>query len=1054
MPRFLQVLFVVFLAMPVLSWFTVGSPMVLLANGATPLAIAAVFAYWVGPLALSGAIYFRAHTVAFVFMAECTALLAHAALAAQASTNAALSMTRIALIACIAVLGLAFVHRDVSMPFFSGKKRGFRGASRLRVNAALKLKTAAGLEIASEMEDCSLIGMSLALGANPEVDRGDRVNVAIRLEKTTYNVDAKVEWCVRDEPFYRVGVSTTDVTLMERIIKDVTLRAVPGYQSSVLKLLTRTSISRAALAMWLVSFAGVAGVPACGESKPEKRPKTAESKNATKKKPIAAVEVGGRDGGAASKIPAGDLVTEQPPQDISATDVANGEAASCTIEVDPPDVKAGDIAKVQMKTSGTVRTAVLDGKSIKPEGLTVDVKVDQPMVFTGSVSGVGSNVCSGAVSVGGEKSDAGLPPSCTLDVNPKTASAGDQIVLTVHGENATKALINGEKADISGGSVKIAALRSAVYQAMVINDAGESATCSSPLAVGDLPPPPAPPACVLTTSDRVAEAGAPVTITMITTGDVDTAFVGDVALKDGGGSITQKLKRSKVFSGYVSGLGGFGSCAVAVTVAGDSPPPPIASCMLVATPAAVAAGQAVTLSMVATNAKSVDQPGKSAGAGKPFQDSPASTTTYTGVARNIDGVAAPCAAMVVVDNAPPKSAACELSVLPESVEAGGGVFLTVKATDSAQTTIQGQLVAAAGGNIPVVATTPPEQEFTGRVRGTDGELHTCTAALRVTGDAEDGSGDPALADDGGAAEGGDGTTAGGMAGTAGGATGTAAGTAGNAGGTAGTAGGTAGTDGGTAGTAGGATAGGATAGTATTANKNLRFDLSDVCTKGADCDARIGQGAKLCSAVKQIGAAIDETACVLGLTCVRDTCDGKAAADCLRSMFGCTDITKAQAGIHLEFAGVCLEGTTCVTPNLTPPRIKCRDAIIATAGTTGLDGAECKVDGQTCVNFAKCFGPGGATCAAGSFRKMYRCQKTVSDAGTLDFNNFCTAGADCGQMPVCEEVFTDGQPFDGHACNAATQPRCRVRACIDKADPATCGAESIFRVFRCAPAPT
>lgn len=227
LPRFFQVLFVVFLAMPVLSWTTIGSPFDVVQNHPGTAAWVALFAYWIGPVALSAAVFFRLHTVAFFYMTECVALLGHAALEGQAANAGTGTFTRVALIACVAVLGLAFLHRDVSMPFFSARKRGFRGAGRLRVNSSLKVRTPDGRDVTAEMEDCSLIGMCLALGA--PVERGDAVKVSVKLEKETYAVDAKVEWCVRDEALYRVGVSTTDVAAMAIVIKGVTLRSVPSY---------------------------------------------------------------------------------------------------------------------------------------------------------------------------------------------------------------------------------------------------------------------------------------------------------------------------------------------------------------------------------------------------------------------------------------------------------------------------------------------------------------------------------------------------------------------------------------------------------------------------------------------------------------------------------------------------------------------------------------------------------------------------------------------------------------------------------------------------------
>lgn len=278
LPRSFQVLLVLFLLVPIWSTMVVGSPLATALDGRAAGWFALV-AYWIGPFALSLALARRSHLVVFAFMAECVAMLAHT-LSTDVADSAAYTVARGLMIACVAGLGLAFLSRDVAIPFIAGGKRGFRGATRLRSNSSLRLTTASGKEIAAEMEDCSLAGMAFAAAATddmPHLARGDRISLEVKTERGRHVVDGRIEWCARDDLFLRVGVSTGDVETMAAVIDGVTLRAVSVHRRSLMKLATKASHSRTAFATWLLAFAGTIGVPACGTDSSFSQGKTASA---------------------------------------------------------------------------------------------------------------------------------------------------------------------------------------------------------------------------------------------------------------------------------------------------------------------------------------------------------------------------------------------------------------------------------------------------------------------------------------------------------------------------------------------------------------------------------------------------------------------------------------------------------------------------------------------------------------------------------------------------------------------------------------------------------
>ncbi len=270
LPRFLQVMATVFGLIPLWSAVTLGPPWDIVQDEPVLAASVLLAAYWVGPLLLCFALLRRSYAVFFVFMVECLALLGHAALDAG-DTAATETLARVILVSCVLVLGAAFLYRDVSMPFFAQKRRGWRRASRLRVNSSLRLHPGAdrSITVAAEMEDCSLVGMSIAMPVEggPKLAKGDQVLIIVRIGVHSFEVHGRIEWAVRDEYLMRAGFSTPDLATMDRVIAGTTLRATPRLKTAALKLLARNSVKRAAVMMWIASVSGAAGVPACQSTK-------------------------------------------------------------------------------------------------------------------------------------------------------------------------------------------------------------------------------------------------------------------------------------------------------------------------------------------------------------------------------------------------------------------------------------------------------------------------------------------------------------------------------------------------------------------------------------------------------------------------------------------------------------------------------------------------------------------------------------------------------------------------------------------------------------------
>lgn len=63
--------------------------------------------------------------------------------------------------------------------------------------------------------------------------------------------------------------------------------------------------------------------------------------------------------------------------------------ASCTLTADPPQIVAGQSSTLIFKTSGTVKSAMLDGEEVPVTGATKTVKPTVTTTYTGQVTGVG-----------------------------------------------------------------------------------------------------------------------------------------------------------------------------------------------------------------------------------------------------------------------------------------------------------------------------------------------------------------------------------------------------------------------------------------------------------------------------------------------------------------------------------------------------------------------------------------------------------------------------------------------------------------------------------------
>lgn len=124
--------------------------------------------------------------------------------------------------------------------------------------------------------------------------------------------------------------------------------------------------------------------------------------------------------------------------------------ASCTLTADPPQIVAGQSSMLIFRTSGTVKSAMLDGEEIPVTGATKTVKPTVTTTYTGRVTGIGGTQTASATVTVVPPPPPVIPetPSAPPPAAPAPAKIAETKSLTIHFATDKYAIRNVDKAKL------------------------------------------------------------------------------------------------------------------------------------------------------------------------------------------------------------------------------------------------------------------------------------------------------------------------------------------------------------------------------------------------------------------------------------------------------------------------------------------------------------------------------------------------------------------------------------------------------------------------------
>jgi OOP family OmpA-OmpF porin len=163
-------------------------------------------------------------------------------------------------------------------------------------------------------------------------------------------------------------------------------------------------------------------------------------------------------------------------------------APGCVLSAEPKEIGQGQSSKLTLKTSGKVKSAVLDGTETAPAGGTKSVSPANTTTYVAQASGPGGTAMSSATVTVMQPA----APGCVLSAEPKEIGQGQSSKLTLKTSGKVKsAVLDGTDTEPTGGTKSVSPKTTTPYIAQVSGPGG-STMCSATVSVTPPPPPPAP----------------------------------------------------------------------------------------------------------------------------------------------------------------------------------------------------------------------------------------------------------------------------------------------------------------------------------------------------------------------------------------------------------------------------------------------------------------------------------------------------------------------------------------------------------------------------------
>lgn len=263
-------------------------------------------------------------------------------------------------------------------------------------------------------------------------------------------------------------------------------------------------------------------------------------------------------------------------------------APICELTVSPAEIERGQSATLTLKTSGKIKSAILDNTVISPSGGTKTVTPFDSTTYIAQCSGPGGlSIGSATVSVTPPS-----PPGCDLSASPSEIEEGQSATLTLKTSGqVTSAVLDGSEVPVSGGTKTVTPKNTMPYLARCSGPGGSSIASTTISVI-----PPAPPKAELTASPQEIERGQPSTLTFKTSGKVTSAILDGTEVAPEGGTKIVTPSTDSSYLAYATGPGGTAVSTTTVSVI----PPPAPKCELTASPKEIEQGASATITLKTT----------------------------------------------------------------------------------------------------------------------------------------------------------------------------------------------------------------------------------------------------------------------------------------------------------------------------------------------------------------------------------------------------------------------------------------------------------------------
>jgi hypothetical protein len=406
------------------------------------------------------------------------------------------------------------------------------------------------------------------------------------------------------------------------------------------------------------------------------------------------------------------------------TVVVPPDAPTCTLTATPASVTRGGAVTLSWVTTNATAAVMDNGVGTVPFNGSKIVNPTANTEYKLSVVGDGGNVlCKTTVTV----NEPPATPTCTLDANKTSLTAGESVLLTWNATNGTSATLQGNTVAL-GGSGMFTPATSTTYTYLVTGQGG-TATCTKTITVVPYVPPA--PACTLTLSSAKIMRGQSATLTWATSNTASAAIDQGVGAVTPTGSKVVNPTQTTAYTLTGTTAGGVAvTCVASLVVETEPEPTPLTCNAFSASPSTLNAPGTTTLMWNTTNATGVSI---NNGVGTTSVDGSQSvyvdaTKTFTLTATDGEDLIT-CQTPVTITPAVIVPTCDAFTVSPTSVNRGENVTLTWNTTNATQVSINnGVGTVAADGSVTAAVTTDTTYTLTA---SNGSALNTCQTTVTI-----------------------------------------------------------------------------------------------------------------------------------------------------------------------------------------------------------------------------------------------------------------------------------------------------------------------------------